>query len=64
MKTFDEVFEDKTKYGTKIKTNEYQDFGLHLIIDQGQKPIAGYTNLEEGLFEDVPALFLEIIQEL
>ncbi|MCM1187008.1 MAG: restriction endonuclease subunit S [Lachnoclostridium sp.] len=56
MKTFDEVFEDKTKYGTKIKASEYRDSGLHLIIDQGQRSVAGYTNLKEGLFEDVPAI--------
>lgn len=56
MKTFDEVFEDKTKYGTKIKTSEYQNEGLYLIIDQGQKFIAGYTDKEEGIFEDVPAI--------
>ena len=56
MKSFDEVFEDKTKYGTKIKTDEYQEKGSHLIIDQGQEQIAGYTNLEEGIFNDVPAI--------
>lgn len=56
MKAFDEVFEDKTKYGTKIKTSEYRNSGLHVIIDQGQKLVAGYTNLKEGLFEDVPVI--------
>ena len=53
---FDEVFEDKTKYGTKIKTDDYHDAGAHIIIDQGQEQIAGYTDLEEGLFTDVPAI--------
>lgn len=56
MKTFDEVFEDRTKYGTKIKTDEYCENGAHLIIDQGQEQVAGYTDMEEGLFEDVPAV--------
>ena len=56
MKTFDEVFEDKTRYGTKLKTDEYQEHGMNLIIDQGQKLIAGYTNKEKGLFKDVPAI--------
>ncbi len=56
MKTFDEVFEDRTKYGTKIKTEEYHTSGAHLIIDQGQAQVAGYTDLEQGLFEDVPAI--------
>ena len=27
-----------------------------MIIDQGQAQVAGYTNLEEGLFADVPAI--------
>ena len=56
VKAFDEVFEDKTKYGTKVKTDKYHQSGKHLIIDQGQAPIAGYTDLEQGLFEDVPAI--------
>jgi type I restriction enzyme S subunit len=55
-KTFDEVFEDKTKYGTKIKTDEYHTKGKYLIIDQGQEEVAGYTDLEEGVFTDVPAI--------
>lgn len=56
MKSFSEVFEDKTKYGTKIKTDEYSESGAHIIIDQGQSQIAGHTDLEEGLFMDVPAI--------
>ena len=55
-KSFDEVFEDYTKYGTKIKTEEYCESGEHIIIDQGQEQIAGYTDLEDGLFEHVPAI--------
>ena len=56
LKPFDEVFEDRTKYGTKIKTDDYHSSGAHIIIDQGQEQIAGYTNLEEGLFTEVPAI--------
>ena len=56
MKSFNEIFEDKTKYGTKVKTDEYHESGAHIIIDQGQSQIAGYTDLEEGLFQDVPAI--------
>ena len=56
IKKFDEVFEDKTKCGTKIKTDEYHASGAHLIVDQGQAKVAGYTDLEQGLFEDVPAV--------
>ena len=55
-KTFDDVFEDRTKYGTKVKTDEYKECGAHIIIDQGQEQIAGYTDLEEGLLEEVPAI--------
>ena len=56
VKHFDEVFEDRTKYGTKIKTDEYHNSGTHIIIDQGQEQIAGYSNREDGVFTDVPAL--------
>lgn len=56
MKSFNEVFEDKTKYGTKIKTSEYCEMGAHLIIDQGQEQVAGYTDIEEGVFEEVPVI--------
>ena len=56
MKFFDEVFEDKTKFGTKLKTDEYKPAGRYAIIDQGQNEIAGYTNLEEGVFTDIPAI--------
>jgi len=56
MKSFDEVFADNTKYCTKIKTVEYKEKGKYIIIDQGQTDIAGYTDLEDGLFVDVPAI--------
>ena len=56
QKKFDEIFEDVTKLGTKIKTDEYHKSGRHQIIDQGQESVAGYTDLEDGLFEDVPAI--------
>lgn len=56
LKPFDEIFEDRTKYGTKIKTDDYHDSGSHIIIDQGQEQIAGYTDSEDGLFTDVPAI--------
>ena len=56
MKSFDEVFIDCTKYGTKIKTDEYHDKGEHIIVDQGQAEVAGYTDAEDGLFDDVPVI--------
>ncbi len=55
-KNFDEVFEDVTKHGTKIKTDEYHSQGKYQIIDQGQEAIAGYTDLEDGVFKSVPAI--------
>ena len=55
-KSFDEVFVDNTKYCTKIKTSDYFEQGEYAIIDQGQNPIAGYTSLQDGVFNDVPAI--------
>ena len=53
---FDEIFEDQTRLGTKIQTDDYLESGTHIIIDQGQKQIAGFTDKEEGIFSDVPAI--------
>ena len=56
MATFTEIFDDVTKYGTKIPTNLYLNNGRYPIIDQGQADIAGYTDEINGLFTDVPAI--------
>ena len=56
MIAFDEIFIDKTKYGVKVQTSEYGEQGKHIIIDQGQTQIAGYTDREDGLFEEVPVV--------
>ena len=56
MARFTDIFDDVTKQGRKIPTNEYLERGMHPIIDQGQKEIAGYYNEEAGLFCDVPAI--------
>lgn len=56
MMKFDDVFSDETKKGRKIPTNEYMHQGKHPIIDQGQAQIVGYTDLEDGVFSDVPAI--------
>lgn len=56
MAFFTEIFEDVTKKGRKIPTNQYLSSGKYPIIDQGQALVAGYTDEEEGLFEDVPAI--------
>lgn len=55
-KKFDGIFEDCTKLGTKIRTDEYHPNGKHPIIDQGQEMVAGFTDLEDGLFDAVPAI--------
>ena len=56
MAKFSDVFTDETKQGHKIQTSEYLHTGNHPIIDQGQSQIAGYTNLEDGIYADVPAI--------
>lgn len=56
MIAFSDVFADVTKQGTKLQTSEYLASGKYPIIDQGQDDIAGYTDREDGLFTDVPAI--------
>ena len=56
MEAFNDIFEDCTSLGTKIPKDEYLEEGKHIVIDQGQNIVAGYTNIEDGLFEDVPAI--------
>lgn len=56
MTAFSDVFADVTKQGTKLQTSEYLPSGKYPIIDQGQDDIAGYTDREDGLFTDVPAI--------
>ena len=53
---YSDVFSDETKRGHKIQTSEYLHSGNHPIIDQGQSQISGYTNWEDGIFADVPAI--------
>lgn len=53
---YSDVFIDVTKLAKKLPTSDYRKTGKYPIIDQGQKQIAGYTDLEEGLFTDVPAI--------
>ena len=53
---YSDLFKDVTKFAKKLPTSDYQEKGKHPIIDQGQKQIAGYTDIEEGLFTDVPAI--------
>ena len=50
-KRIEELCKTKTP-PCKLKTNEYQEYGVYPIIDQGQKPIAGYTDNEDALVDD------------
>ena len=56
MLQFADIFQDCTSQGTKIKANAYADSGKYVIVDQGQNDIAGYTNLEEGVYTEVPTI--------
>ena len=53
---FDEIIEDCTRFGKKIKTNYYNKKGTYAIIDQGQEYIAGFTDETNGVYSDVPAI--------
>ena len=56
MARFSEVLEDITKLGCKIPKEQYLSVGKYQIIDQGQTAIAGYSNIADGLFTDVPVI--------
>jgi len=56
MEAFKDIFEDCTSLGTKIPKDNYLSEGKYIVVDQGQNIIAGYTNEEDGLYEDVPAI--------
>ena len=56
MARFSDVFEDVTKEGRKIPKEKYLTKGQYPIIDQGQEYIAGYSDEESGLYQDVPAI--------
>lgn len=53
---FSEAFKDVSKGVAKIKMGDYLTSGTHPIIDQGRQQVAGYSNNEDGLFNDVPAI--------
>lgn len=54
--SFSDAFKEVSKTAAKIKQSDYLTSGAHPIIDQGQQLIAGYSNDENGLFTDVPAI--------
>ena len=53
---FNDIFVDCTSDGTKIPKELYLKNGKYVIIDQGQNQIAGFTNQEDGVYSDVPAI--------
>ena len=56
LSCFAEVFVDDTKHGFKIPQSDYFEKGQHVIIDQGDNIIAGYSDRVEGLYTDVPVV--------
>ena len=56
FKSFEELFMDETKNGVKIPTSGYLKKGKNIIVDQGQTKIAGFTDMEDGVFKEIPAI--------
>ena len=53
---FNEAFREISRGVAKYKQAEYQAYGEHPIIDQGQGEVAGYADGEVGLCTDIPAI--------
>ena len=53
---YEDVFEDQTRLGKKIKRGDYKETGNYPIIDQGKEYIGGYTDEESGLYQDHPCI--------
>lgn len=53
---FSDLYYDDTKNAKKLKSSEYKSIGKYIIVDQGKSLIAGYTDNEDGLYTDVPAI--------
>ena len=57
MVAFDQAFEDQTSGQIKIQRGDYLPGGLLPVIDQGQKPIAGYSdNLDHAYQGPLPVI--------
>lgn len=54
--SFIEAFSEVSRGVKKFKQNQYVEYGAHPIVDQGQELIAGWSDDETGLFNDVPAI--------
>ncbi len=53
---FADFFFDDTKSGLKIPQGEYASGGKHVIIDQGDNEIAGFSDRDDGLYKSVPVV--------
>ncbi|PNV64641.1 hypothetical protein C2L80_10835 [Rubneribacter badeniensis] len=53
---FASAFKEVSRGVARIKQKDYLNEGPHPIIDQGQLLVGGYSDSEEGLFTDVPAI--------
>ena len=53
---FNEAFREISRGVAKYKQAEYQAYGEHPIIDQGQGEVAGYADGEVGICTDIPAI--------
>lgn len=53
---FADIFDDITRYGTKILKEDYLCKGFYPIVDQGKKFIAGYTDRVNGAIYDLPVI--------
>ena len=53
---FNQIIIDSSKFGRKIPKDDYLEKGKYAIIDQSQSYIAGYTNIEDGMYVDTPAI--------
>ena len=56
LKTFNEIVRDVTGGNEKVKKEEYLEKGLHPVVDQGKKLIAGYTNKESLVNVEGPCI--------
>ena len=53
---FADAFTEVSRGTKKFKQSEYAEIGAHPIVNQGKEAIAGYSDEENGLFTDVPAI--------
>jgi|SRR5690625_841476 len=49
-----DVLSDETRKATKVKKGDYLESGDIPIIDQGASLIGGYSDLDDGYYDDVP----------